>query len=100
MSKRRCKPWPTTSFPTSTTTLDLIRAFNELETPGETEAQELANHLIENEKHRKSWPGNLLYCYFVNAYDHDGFRPFDLEALARIIEGILIRCDGLTNRNP
>lgn len=79
---------------TSATTLDLVRAFDELETPLADQARQLADHLIEDETARETWPGNLLYCFFVNSYEQDSFHPSELKALACIVEGILIQIDG------
>ena len=82
------------SPPASVATLDLIRAFDGLDTPLADDARRLADHLIEDETARETWPGNLLFCFFVHSYEQDSFRPSELNALARIVEGVLIQIDG------
>lgn len=56
---------------------------------------ELAAHLNENENARRTWPGNMLFDFFLSVYEDGNMRLYELEALARVIEGILIHADGM-----
>lgn len=56
---------------------------------------ELATHLNENEGSRRSWPGNMLFDFFLNVYEDGNIRLYELEALSRILEGVLIQADGM-----
>lgn len=81
------------SPPASAATLQLVREFDELETPLADDAERLANHLIEDETAREIWPGNLLFCFFGNSYEQNSLRPSELKALTCIIKGILTQID-------
>lgn len=76
-------------------TLELIRQLADAEGLGEDHAMELANYLNQNDGARHSWPGNMLFDFLVNVYEDGSMRSYELQALARIIEGILLQADGM-----
>jgi hypothetical protein len=76
-------------------TLELVRQLHEDETLTEEGAMQLATHLNEHEGARRSWPGNMLFDFFLNVYEDGNMRLYELEALAHILEGILIHADGM-----
>lgn len=76
-------------------TLELIRRLHEADSLTEDDAMALAAHLNENEGARRTWPGNMLFDFFLSVYEDGNMRLYELEALARIIEGVLIHADGM-----
>lgn len=78
-------------------TLELIRRLTEAEELGEDQTMQLADHLNEDEGARHSWPGNMLFDFLTNVYEDGSMRDYELAALARIIEGVLIQADGMAD---
>jgi len=76
-------------------TLELIRQLAEVEELGEDQAMQLAAHLNNDDGARHTWPGNMLFDFLVNVYEDGNMRGYELEALARIVEGVLIQANGM-----
>lgn len=76
-------------------TLELIRQISESESLTEEAVIELATYLNEREAARQTWPGNMLFDFFVNVYEDGNVRLYELEALALIIQAIMIHTDGM-----
>lgn len=76
-------------------TLELIRQLAEAEELDEARAMDLAAHLNKDDGARHTWPGNMLFDFLVNVYEDGSMRDYELQALARILEGILLQADGM-----
>lgn len=61
----------------------------------EDEAMTLATYLNEHRGARNSWPGNLLYAFLQNVYEDGSMRNYELEALAKILEAVVLQRDGM-----
>lgn len=76
-------------------TLEVIRQMSEAEAIAEEDVLNLATYLNEHDGARHSWPGNMLFDYLLNVFEDGNMRSYELDAFARIVEGILIHADGM-----
>ena len=77
-------------------TLELIHRLHDAESLTEDDAMELATYLNEREDARRTWPGNMLFDFFVNVYEDGNMRLYELESLALMIQAIVIHANGMT----
>lgn len=76
-------------------TLEFLQRISSTEAIDENDAMDLAAYLNDHEGARHSWPGNMLFDFLVNVYEDGSMREYELQALARIVEGVLLQAAGM-----